>query len=330
MKKVSLLMVFLLVLTLMMGCQLQETSTNEETSASTYDYEVLAREVVITDDSVSFVDASGEEVSVKKNPKRVIGLYNSYSDLWYQCGGDLVGRIDSKTGLPEAFESAEIVGKITEPNIELILELEPDLVILRHSKQGDIINILKENGIDYVAMEYNSFEDYLKMMKIFSEVNGKPELYQTLGIEVKEEIENIVSRVPDEKKTALLIFATSKSYKAYLSNTTNGQILEQLGVENIGESFGEVEVGATSIEFSMEKLLEIDPDFILVQSMSTLEKVQKNLAENVESDAAWSSLSAVKNGNYIFLERSLFHYKPNEEYAKAYLELAKILYPEEF
>lgn len=358
MKKLSMVLMILLLMFSLMACQNSETSQNNEPIAEVteettsqenstsaggeeekeevveevfpYDYEVLSREVIVSKDTVTFVDASGEEVTVKKSPTRVIGLLNSYNDLWYHCGGDLVGRIDSETGLPEAFIDAEIVGSITEPNIEKILELNPDLVILRYSKQKEIINILVENDIDYIAMEYNSFEDYLKMVKIFAEVNNKPNLYQTLGMDVKNEIIEVINNVPEEKKSALLIFGTSRSFKAFLSTTTNGQMLNQLGVVNIAEGFGGIEEGATSVELSMEKILELDPDYILVQSMSSIEKVQSNLKENLESDPAWGSLSAVKNGKYIFLDRALFHYKPNEQYAEAYRQLAKIVYPESF
>lgn len=363
MKKFSLILVIVLLVFSLIACgnnaaqtnneqvaeQAEETTSQEDSTSAggeeesteavteeekedvfPYDYEVLSREVVVNDDTVTFVDASGEEVTVNKNPERTIGLLNSYNDLWYHSGGDIVGRIDSETGLPEAFVDAEIVGSITEPNIEKILELNPDLVILRYSKQKEIINILVENDIDYIALEYNSFEDYLKMVKIFAEVNSKPELYQSLGMDVKNEIVEVIQSVPEEKKSALLIFGTSRSFKAFLSTTTNGQMLNQLGVVNIAEGFGGIEEGATSVELSMEKILELDPDYILVQSMSSVEKVQANLQENLESDPAWGSLSAVKNGNYIFLDRALFHYKPNEQYAEAYRQLAKIVYPESF
>ncbi len=341
MKKISLLLMLVLTLSMLAGCGADESDKGEGAASAKkeevkedfkYDYEALAREVQVTEDMVTFTDGSGEQVSIKKNPERVIGLYNSYIDIWYNCGGDLVGRLDSDTNLPEAFLDVPGVGSFKEPNVELLLELEPDMVFLRYTNQSaSIIDILKEHDIDYIALEYNTFEDYLKFVKIFSELNGQPELYEEYGTKVMEDIINVVQQVPkEEEKTVLLIFGTSKSYKTYLSSTSNGQILEQLGAVNIGDSFGEVEDGVTSIDFSMEKVLEMDPDYILVQSMTSIEKVKENLAANLENDPAWQALKAVKNGNYIFLDRDLFHYKPNLEYGTAYKEMAKILYPDQF
>ena len=40
------------------------------------------------------------------------------------------------------------------------------------------------------------------------------------------------------------------------------------------------------------------------------------------------SLSAVKNGKVYYLEKSLFHNKPNSRFAEAYKVLAQYLYPD--
>ena len=42
----------------------------------------------------------------------------------------------------------------------------------------------------------------------------------------------------------------------------------------------------------------------------------------------WKDLTAVRQGNYTFLQKDLFHFKPNARWAEAYELLAKLLYPE--
>ena len=46
------------------------------------------------------------------------------------------------------------------------------------------------------------------------------------------------------------------------------------------------------------------------------------------SNPVWQSLSAVKNGKVFYLEKSLFHNKPNSRFAEAYKVLAQYLYPD--
>ena len=42
----------------------------------------------------------------------------------------------------------------------------------------------------------------------------------------------------------------------------------------------------------------------------------------------WRDLTAVKSGNYAFLPKDMFHFKPNAQWAQAYEILAELLYPE--
>ena len=52
------------------------------------------------------------------------------------------------------------------------------------------------------------------------------------------------------------------------------------------------------------------------------------LAQGIQQNPAWSSLSAVQNGRYVILPEDLFHYKPNKRWGESYGYLANILYPE--
>ena len=47
------------------------------------------RETDESEESVSFTDALGREVSVPKSPKRVAALLGSFADVWVLSGGEL-------------------------------------------------------------------------------------------------------------------------------------------------------------------------------------------------------------------------------------------------
>ena len=57
------------------------------------------------------------------------------------------------------------------------------------------------------------------------------------------------------------------------------------------------------------------------------EAAMKNVEDMLISNPAWTSLSAVKNGNYYLLDKRLFNLKPNARWGEAYEQLADILYP---
>lgn len=307
----------------------EQQPENDNLQETTYNFLDLADEVVITDNDVTFVDAKGEEVTIQKNPQKVVGLLNSYTNLWYEAGGTVVGRLDSEKELPEEAldPSIETLGKTNSVNMELLLSLEPDLVLLRLERHNELIPQLEENNIPYIAMEYNSFNDYLKWLKIFTALNGTEEIFDQISTEKVDAVNQTIEKTEgQENPDILLIFGTSSSLKAYLSNTANGQILKQLGANNIADSWENTD--ATSIEINTEYLIESDPDFIFVQCMNEPEEVEALINEVYGTTDWWQELSAVKNDNVIYLDRALYHFKPNSRYDEAYQGLAEILYPD--
>ena len=54
----------------------------------------------------------------------------------------------------------------------------------------------------------------------------------------------------------------------------------------------------------------------------------KAYIQDLFGEKGWKDLSAVKAGNYTFLDRELFHFKPNHRWAEAYKTLYDLLYPE--
>lgn len=344
MKRIFILLLILaMTLSLFTGCgEKQEAASkdNQESAVAENQNQADNREILetyfdgkikVTEATVTFIDSRDEEVTINKNPDKVVGLYASYLDLWYEAGGEIVARLKSRSKIPEAFKNAEEVGTMTQPNVERILEIQPDLVILRHDMrgQGDLIPIFEENNIPFITINYNNFEEYSYAMRLFTAITNKEDLYQDKVGKVKDEIDNTLTKVPrDKEPSVLLMFATSKGVSVKLENSFVGDMLKELGAKNIA-----YDAKLTDEEmqvFSMEKVLERDPDFILVQTMGDIEKIKDRLVKDVEENPAWRSLTAVKEGRYIILPKDLYLYKPNARYAEAYKGLAEILYPEMF
>ncbi|MDF2519817.1 MAG: transporter substrate-binding protein [Clostridia bacterium] len=282
-------------------------------------------------DSITFVDSLGKTLTLKKNPQRVVCLYTSYLDLWDMSGGKVVGRIDTKENVPEAAKNVETVGLYTNPNLEKILALQPDLVLINSdiASQVALIPMLESSKIPYVALKYDTFKDYLKILKIYTELTDREDLYQSKGIAVAQKVDAILAKVPrDRVPSVLLLLGSTKSVSVRLPDTTVGEMLKDLGAVNIAY---DPSLSAADMQvFSMERVIEKNPDFIFAQTMGDVEETTARIKKDVESNPAWSYLTAVKEGRYIFLPKDLFLFKPNDRYAEAYEQLAKILYPDIF
>lgn len=287
--------------------------------------------ITINEDTVNFIDGRGEEVILNKEPKKTVMLFASFVDTWIKHGGELIGMVEPSDEFIPGTENIPTVGKRGSFSLEEIIALEPELVVLSANtkSQMELIPALESNNIEVLVLDYKFKEDYFKIAKVFSAVNNKMDLFENEAGLVRENTQAIIDKAPKEDNPkVLIIFATKKAISARTSDSTIGEMFKDLNVINIADSSNDM---LSDKNFSMEKILEEDPDFIFVQTMgSDTQAIQERIEMDAESNPAWGSLSAVQNNKYLVLPKDLYTYKANDRYAEAYEELAKILYPEVF
>lgn len=283
--------------------------------------------------SVTFTDDLGNEVTVT-NPQRVVATMGSFAKIWELAGGALVGvsdDVDTYSGYALSSSDVERVGDFTSVDMEKVIALEPDFVIMTGSSTGragaasqtDFKETLDSSGIPVAYFTVTTFEDYLRMLATCCEITGHDELYTKNGHDVQIAIDEIVKQVPEGEKPRVLLMSTySGGTRVQNSSTQTGAMLADLGVTNIAD-----ENPSLLQDFSLEAVIETNPDFIFVVPMGeNTEEAMRSLEELTTANPAWSQIDAVANGNYITLDPGLFQYKPNEKWASAYQELFDYLY----
>lgn len=326
------------------GCATSEAPTNADTSkTSETTTETPAKEAdsapeagaasegATSAEAVTFTDALGNQVTVE-NPQRVVASMGSFANLWELAGGTLVGASD------DAFDSYTVtspdvakVGDFSEPNLEAIIALEPDFVILTSgsggrggdSSQIELKEALDASGIANAYFNVSTFDEYLAMLKTLTDITGRSDLYKQNGEDVAAAIEEIKASVPEgEAPTALVLTTFSGGTRVQSGSSQAGAMLADLGVVNLAD-----ENPSLLKDFSLESVIEMDPDFIFVVPMGNdTEAAMKNLTEATEANPAWSTLSAVQNDRYVTLDPEHFLYKPNEKWAESYQILYDALY----
>lgn len=331
----SLVWILILVFALV-GCS-NDTDTTKKKSTDSPQVEASTTSKVteefgvkISEDEVTFTDSRNQEVTIKKNPQRVVSVFNSYLEIWMASGGSIVGTIEPSGDKPiEGTENAEIVGTLGAVSLEKVLSLEPDVVIVNGNSNHhmELVPSLEQNGIDVIALDFVYKEDYFKLARIFTALTGRDDLYEQNVKQVKGDIDTIITESPTDKNyKILLMMASGKSITARSSDSYVGEMLADLHTTNIADASNNL---LSETNFSLEKILEEDPDFIFVQTTgSDMQVVYDKLKQDVESNPAWASLKAIKNDRYIFLPKDLYMYKANHRYAEAYKGLAQHLYGE--
>ena len=281
--------------------------------------------------SVTFTDDLGRQVTLS-SPKRVAALIGSFADVWCLAGGkdSLVAAADDSwtqfdLGLGEQVKN---LGAVKTPSQETLLAADPDFVIGSTKTAADVelMDLMDELGIPAACFDISSYEDYLRLLDICTQLTGDTQAYEEHGTAVQEQIDAARNRVDGSAPTVLYVRATGSSCKVKNSqNTVLGEMLADLGCVNIADS-------QTSLleSLSMETILACDPDciFVVLQGSDPTD-AQITLENALLSDPAWNSLTAVKEGRLYYMDQQLYNVKPNARWGEAYEKLADILYPEE-
>ena len=278
---------------------------------------------------ICFTDALGREVKLSSRPKRVAALIGSFADVWLLSGGSLCAAAeDAWEDFGLSPEGAVNIGGAHSPSLELLLASAPDFVIASASTAANVKmrEPLESAGITVAYFDVDSFSDYLSMLKICTDITGRADLYKKNGEDIAGQIEQIKlslkeKEIPEEHKKILLLRAGAGKVKARGSQgTVLGELLSDMGCINIADS------DSTILDnLSIESIIREQPYRIFTVTMGDEQSATDSLEELIYGNAAWSSLSAVREGRLHIMERELFNLKPNSRWAQAYRRIYEIL-----
>ena len=310
------------------------------------DFLALANEVVVNDDSVTFKDASGKDsITIKKNPQKVYNLYASFTTLWYEAGGVAAGIIGGSSSADtyntyigrdiskdEGVEVLATSSSGSKWSTETIIVGNPDIIICSTAMSGykTISSPAEAAGIPVIAVSYNSFSDYLKWFKVFCNLSGHPELWDSVAMKALNDVLDVLMEIPTSNNPSVFIMFTSagKKLQANTEGTVVGDMAKIMRAKNIMYSPALDESGAERIEINLESVYAAQPEIIMIQCHGATEDVMAQVASELGDTAIWRSLDAVKNGKVYYLNKLFFHNKPNSRFAEAYQIMAEILYPD--
>ena len=271
----------------------------------------------------TFTDDLGRTVTVD-SPERVACLLGSFADVWVLAGGEVCAAADDAwedfdLPLPE---DAVNLGMTKELSLEKLFQADPDFVLASSNTKGNVewMDTLEAAGIPVAYFEVSDFEDYLRVLKICTEITGREDLYEQNGLAVQRQIEQVIAATNGPKVLSLRASATFIRAKNSQNNVL-GEMLKALGCENIADN------RESLLEnLSMEHIMLEDPDYIFfIQQGDNAEGTRANIESFIKDNPAWAELTAVKEGRVYLLEKELYALKPNDRWGEAYEKLGAVL-----
>lgn len=275
----------------------------------------------------TFTDDLGRQVTVEKT-ERTACLLGSFADVWVLAGGSICAAADDAWedfDLPLPADAVNL-GHTKALSLEALFAAEPDFVIASANTEVDLswMETLDAARIPTAYFDVSNFDDYLRMLKICTDLTGRPDLYEKNGLNVQKQIDEAVKNAENRgtHPKVLYLRASASSIRAKNSQgSVLGQMLSDLGCVNIADT------DQTLLEtLSLEHILMEDPDFIFFVQLGddtagTRENMDRFFAEN----PAWASLTAVREDRVFVLDKTLYNMKPNARWGEAMLALEELL-----
>ncbi len=254
----------------------------------------------------------------------VAAVSKSIGDLWLLSGGELAGMTEDGMDLEGITENTRVIGTVTNPSLEAITALLPDLVLLSgelptHKKLAEE---LESRGIRSRMISINSFSDYDQVMKELTGMTGREDCYKEHVTDVRERISRILEDASEKelkKGTYLALRVSATRNKALRNDYFACEIFNAFGLENTAQDNSALD------ELNMEAILDTDPDIIFVIEQGKSAEAQESFAEAFSGKPVWQELTAVKNGCVYTLPKDYFQYKPNAKWDEAYQYVMELL-----
>ena len=172
-------------------------------------------------------------------------MIGSFADIWCLAGGRdslIAAAGDAWTSFDLGLgEDVADLGAVKEPNLEVLLAAEPDLILasVNTAANLELKDTFAQAGLNAAYFEVDCFEDYLRMLEICTRLTGLPERYETYGTAVRAQVDGAIARQDGGAPKVLYVRASGSSCKAKGSEgSVLGEMLAALGCVNIADSGG--------------------------------------------------------------------------------------------
>jgi iron complex transport system substrate-binding protein len=271
-------------------------------------------------------DLAKRELSFKETPKNIAVLSSGELEIVRSLGGTIVGRPTSlmPTTDPELKDIVEI-GNIFQPKFEEIASVKAD-VLFAGKAFGPNIEKVESQGTKVVVTSGSSVDDIKKSISLIGTVLKKDKKAGELTDKIEKQIKEYKSSNHDLK--ALIVYGAGADFVVALPTSLSGDVLDKVGGTNIASDFVEDKTMPGYAKLSAERIIAGNPDVIFMISHGDPETTKKAFEKQMINNKAWSTLTAVKNNQIVFLPSDLFAVNPGSKITESlefmYNELEKI------
>lgn len=310
--RVFIFTLFLLVISLIVGCSVKEEEalieTEGEGNSSKYPIE-------ITDDS-------GTTVIFNSKPERIVSLSPSHTEIMYalELDDNIVG-VTTYCDYPVEAQEKPKVGDAFTLNLERIIELGPEMVINYWPMDESAKNQLMDAGIKVVTFSPESIDNIISTIEKIGLITDKEDKAKKLVEAINNKKNEIANKVKDIPKPKVFY---EIEYNSALWTVGYGSFIDEMITLAGGENIAKDAKEAYS-QYSVEALIEKNPEIYITNTFN----IQSENLGIIKERPGYENIQAIKDNRIEILDGNLLS-RPSHRVAEALELMAKAIHPEIF
>lgn len=250
---------------------------------------------------VTVKDMAGREVTLEKQPERIVSGYYISSSACIALGltDKMVGIEDKSAKRPiyklaaPALIDLPNVGSAKAFDLEACIATEPDLVILP-MKQKDTAQTLQEMGIATLLVLPESHEQLIEMFTLIGTATNTVKQAEKLISYYNTKLSAVTELtrdIPDDEKPVVYLGSTGDILRTAPREMYQASLITTAG----GKNAGDVLEGSSWTDIDNETFLTMNPDIIVIPTDNFAVSSPDYTAEDVMNNPTFSDVTAVKN-----------------------------------
>lgn len=268
------------------------------------------------------VDHAGRAVKVPENPRRVVGLAPSITEMVFAVDrGDRLVGVTEFSDYPDAAKKIQSVGSYVSLDLEKIVSLNPDLCIaIKDGNPISVIRRLEEIGIPVYAVDPRDLDSVVEALRDIGVLLGAENQAGLVIKDMEDRMEKVREKISGTSYRPEVFFQIGVNPVVSAGRDTFiNELITMAGGRNLAAGHRGYP------RFSTEEVLSLDPEIIIVTSMNR----QKAFDRVVEKWKQWKDLSAASNDRIYLVDSDLVD-RPSPRLIKGLEELARLIHPNQF
>jgi iron complex transport system substrate-binding protein len=275
--------------------------------------------------SIRVIDGLGREITLESPARRIISLAANTTEMLYEIDALewLIGRDEFSDEPPSVLELPNVGGGWGDLNNELILTLEPDLVLAAEIHTPEQVQALEDLGLTvFYVPNFLAFEGLYTNLENLGKLTGQEAIAQERIAALRERVETIETLLTEVEPVATYYEVDGSDPNAPWttgSDTFHDVLISMAGGVNIAadiQGWGQI---------SPEAILAADPEVILFAAGPFV----TSTVESIASRPGWEDITAVTHGAIYAVDTNIVD-RPGPRQVLALEIFTKRIHPELF